>query len=114
MHRHGQKFQDEETIQSTLQKQSYNLHGGPKTSSIVRLDSGMILYLKQINRSVSRYPPPTLILLTTYHYAAIPRYLTLLCLVPRESFVKQSIVEYNMEVFQKSLEGISGDGIHGV
>ncbi|RPB20435.1 hypothetical protein L211DRAFT_518443 [Terfezia boudieri ATCC MYA-4762] len=55
----------------------------PEASSIIRLQNGMVLYLREINK-----------------------YLALICLMRKESIEKQGLVDYNVQVFQNALEKV--------
>ncbi|KAF8441893.1 Gtr1/RagA G protein conserved region-domain-containing protein [Kalaharituber pfeilii] len=52
----------------------------PEACSIIRLQNGMVLYLREINK-----------------------YLALICLMRKESIEKQGLIEYNVQVFQDAL-----------
>ncbi|RPA75610.1 hypothetical protein BJ508DRAFT_319402 [Ascobolus immersus RN42] len=52
----------------------------PEAMSLIRLQNGMVLYLREINK-----------------------YLALICLMRKENIEKQGLVEYNIQVFQEAL-----------
>jgi len=55
----------------------------PEACSIIRLQNGMVLYLREINK-----------------------YLALICLMRKESIERQGLVDYNVQVFQNALEKV--------
>jgi len=54
-----------------------------EASSIIRLQNGMVLYLREINK-----------------------YLALICLMRKEGIEKQGLVDFNVQVFQDALQRV--------
>ncbi|KAL7272861.1 GTP-binding protein gtr2 [Rhizina undulata] len=61
--------------------------GSNEASSIIRLQNGMVLYLREINK-----------------------YLALICLMRKESIEKQGLVDFNVQVFQDALKKVFNMG----
>ncbi|KAA8911622.1 Gtr1/RagA G protein conserved region-domain-containing protein [Sphaerosporella brunnea] len=55
----------------------------PEVSSIIRLQNGMVLYLREINK-----------------------FLALICLMRKESIERQGLVDYNVQIFQQALQRV--------
>lgn len=85
----------------------------PEACSIIRLQNGMVLYLREINKSLSLNPihlallrPLILISISNIDLVLLHRYLALICLMRKESIEKQGLVDYNVQVFQNALEKV--------
>lgn len=55
----------------------------PEVSSVIRLQNGMVLYLREINK-----------------------FLALICLMRKESIERQGLVDYNVQIFQNALQKV--------
>ncbi|KAI5801108.1 Gtr1/RagA G protein conserved region-domain-containing protein [Geopyxis carbonaria] len=55
----------------------------PEVSSVIRLQNGMVLYLREINK-----------------------FLALICLMRKEGIEKQGLVDYNVQIFQSALQRV--------
>jgi len=55
----------------------------PEVSSVIRLQNGMVLYLREINK-----------------------FLALICLMRKESIERQGLVDYNVQIFQSALQRV--------
>lgn len=69
----------------------------------------MVLYLREINKSLSLLLAPLLLTVTTEKVLTLVpifRYLALICLMRKESIEKRGLVDYNVQVFQQALEKV--------
>lgn len=70
----------EETKSSVGSSEDWSL---PDQSSVMKLQNGMVLFLREINK-----------------------FLALICIMRKESFEKRGLIDYNVQVFQQALEKV--------
>ena len=73
-----------------------------ESSAVIRLNNGMVLYLKEINKFVSS---------RGFSVRADPvdaccRYLALVCFIREEYFEKHGLVDYNILCFKKAMSDV--------
>lgn len=79
-----------------------------EVGSVIRLQNGMVLYLREINKYVSRT------MNSTAYANQSTRFLCLICLMRKESIDKQGLVDYNVQIFQNALRRVFEVGGAGI
>lgn len=81
-----------------------------QSSSIIKLNNGVVLYLREVNRCgrVMADPCSCSVVSGLSHRARSPHnsYLALVCLLNRESFEKHGLIDYNFHCFRDAIQEV--------
>lgn len=71
-----------------------------ESSSVIKLNNGMVLYLREVNKYVLLSLALRVHLSKTVNWRS---YLALVCLLRSENFMKQGIIDYNIDCFKSAI-----------